>query len=404
MAAMAPAGQGAARGASHGASPEAVHAARHGDTAARTAVARQAGTPPELLTYLAADPAAEVRRAVAANAATPPAADRLLADDQDAAVRTELARRVARLAPKLNAGAQDRMTRLTGGTLALLVEDTAVEVRAALAAVLRDMPDAPRDLILRLARDTAMPVAEPVIRLSPLLTDDDLMALVADPPAPGTRRAVARRPALTEPVTDAIAATADTAAVAVLLANPSAAIREATLDSLVAGAGSRPSWQAALIRRSRLPPRAARALGEIVADHLISRLAARPDLPSGLAESLRSRLIARMAEADGEVAPHEATLFTAARVGDREALKEALARDSAMTEGQIEAALSLRSGRALAGLCHRAGWSPALAEAVQMVLGALPPHEIVRPTATGGWAMANAELEWQAELLESLPA
>ncbi|WP_203077232.1 DUF2336 domain-containing protein [Falsiroseomonas ponticola] len=388
----------------HGASPEAVHAARHGDTAARAAVAREAGTPPELLTYLAADPAAEVRRAVAANAATPPAADRLLADDRDAAVRTELARRVAKLAPRMNAGAQDRMTRLTGGTLALLVEDTAVEVRAALAAVLRDMPDAPRDLILRLARDAAMAVAEPVIRLSPLLTDDDLLALVADPPAPGTRRAVARRPALTEPVTDAIAATADSAAVAVLLANPSAAIREATLDSLVAASGSRPNWQAALIRRSRLPPRTVRALGEIVADHLISRLAARPDLPAGLAESLRSRVIARMAEAEGEVAPHEATLFTAARVGDRDALLEALARDSAMTEGQIEAALSLRSGRALAGLCHRAGWSPQLAEAVQLVLGGLPPHEIVRPTAAGGWAMGDAELEWQAELLEGLPA
>jgi uncharacterized protein (DUF2336 family) len=390
--------------AAHRVSPAAMQAARHGDAAARAAVAREAGTPPELLTYLAADPAAEVRRAVAANAATPPAAHRLLADDQDSAVRAEVARRVARLARTLTAGAKDRMARLTGSTLALLVEDTAVEVRAALAAVLRDMPDAPRDLILRLARDAAMPVAEPVIRLSPLLTDEDLLALVAEPPAPGTRRAVARRPELTETVTDAIAATADTAAIAVLLANPSAAIREATLDSLVSESGSRPSWQAALIRRTRLPPHAARALGEIVADHLIGRLANRPDLPAGLAESLRARVIARMAEAEPGVAPHEATLFTAARVGDRAALLEALARDAAVTESLVEAALSLRSGRALAGLCHRAGWSPQLAEAVQLVLGALPPHEIVRPNAQGGWAMGDAELEWQAELLESLPA
>ena len=40
------------------------------------------------------------------------------------------------------------------------------------------MPDAPRDLILRLARDAAMEVAEPVIRFSPLLTEDDLLALI----------------------------------------------------------------------------------------------------------------------------------------------------------------------------------------------------------------------------------
>ena len=383
----------------------AIHAARHGDAAARAAVARAPRTPPELLTYLAADPAAEVRRAVAANAATPPAADRLLAEDRDAAVRAVLARRVAALSPRLNEGAKDRMTRLSAGTLALLVEDAAVEVRAAIAAVVRDMADAPRDLILRLARDTAMPVAEPVIRLSPLLTDADLLALVADPPAPGTRRAVARRPSLTEPVSDAIAETADTPAVAALLANPSAAIREATLDALVAGSGSKPSWQDALVRRPRLPPRTARALGQIVADHLIGQFAGRPDLPAGLAESLRSRVIARFAaEEDDGFPPHEEPLFAAARSGDRDALLVALARDASVTEGRVEAALTLRSGRAIAGLCHRAGWSPRLAEEVQVVLGGLPPNEIVRPTPQGGWALGDAELQWQAELLEGLPA
>jgi len=384
---------------------QAIQAARHGDAEARAAVARQPQTPPELLTYLAADPAAEVRRAVAANAATPPAADRLLAEDHDAAVRAVLARRVAALSPMLNDGAKDRMARLSAGTLAMLVEDAAVEVRAAFAAVVRDMADAPRALILRLARDTAMPVAEPVIRLSPLLTEADLLALVADPPAAGTRRAVARRPALTETVSDAIAETADTPAVAALLANASAAIREATLDALVAGSGGRPSWQEALVRRARLPPRTARALGQIVTDQLIGQFAARPDLPAGLAESLRSRVIARFAAyEEAGMASHEAPLFAAVRMGDRDTLLEALARDASMTEGRVEAALALRSGRAIAGLCHRAGWSPALAEEVQVVLGGLPPSEVVRPTPEGGWALGNAELQWQAELLEGLPA
>ena len=385
------------------AAAQAIHAARHGDAGARAAVARRSQTPPELLTYLAVDPAAEVRRAVAANAATPPAADRLLASDNDEAVRTVLARRVALLAPRLTAGAQDRMARLTAGTLALLVEDAALEVRAAIAAAVRDMADAPRELILRLARDAAMPVAEPVIRLSPLLTEADLLALVADPPGPGTRRAVARRPGLSEPVSDAIAGSADTPAVAALLANPSAAIREATLDALVAGASQQPSWQEALVRRSRLPASTARALGEIVADHLLGQFASRPDLPPGLAGALRSRVAARLA-AEADIPAHEVSLFAATRSGDREALLTALARDASMTVGRIEAALALRSGRAIAGLCHRAGWSPALAAEVQTALGGLPPREIVRPTADGGWALGEAELQWQAELLEGLPA
>ncbi|WP_439595821.1 DUF2336 domain-containing protein [Falsiroseomonas sp.] len=384
-------------------SPEARHAARHGDAQARAAVARLPGTSPELLTFLAADPAAEVRQAVAAHAATPPAVDRLLAADSDAAVRRELARRIAALAPSLSADAPGRKARLSAGTLALLVEDTATEVRAAIAAAVREMPDAPRALILRLARDTAMPVAEPVIRFSPLLTEADLLGLVADPPAPATRRAVARRPALSETLADAIAETTDRQAVAALLANPSAAIREATLDRLVAGAGNRPSWQAALVRRHQLPAGAARALGEIVTDHLLRVLAARSDLPAGLAATLRSRVAAQLS-AKARGADAEAELFAAARAGDRDLLLGRLALAAGVTEARVEAALALRSGRAIAGLCHSAGWSAQLAAEVQVVLGGLSPPEVVHPTQEGRWALGEAELQWQAELLEGLPA
>jgi hypothetical protein len=384
--------------------PEAIHAARHGDPAARAAVARLPGTSPELLTYLAADQVASVRQAVAAHAHTPPAVARLLAADADAEVRRVLAGRIATLAPTLDPNARSRMMRLSAGTLALLVQDTAVEVRAAIAEVVRDMPDAPRELILQLARDTAMPVAEPVIRLSPLLTEADLLALIADPPAPATRRAVARRPALTENVSDAIAQTTDTSAVSALLANSSAAIREATLDRLVAGAGNQPSWQAALVRRAQLPPRAARALGEIVTDHLLGVLAARTDLPEGLADSLRGRIAAQLAAQDEEPESGEDSLFAAAAAGDRDLLLLRLAEAAGVTEARVEAALALRSGRAIAGLCHSAGWSARLAAEVQIALGGLAPAEVVHPTAEGSWALGEAELQWQAELLEGLPA
>jgi len=383
-------------------SPEDIHAARHGDTAARAAIARAPHASPELLTFLAADPAAQVRQAVAAHAATPPAVARLLAADADAEVRRVLAGRIAALAPELDSKARNRMARISAGTLAMLVEDTAVEVRAAIADAVRDMPDAPRELILRLARDTAMPVAEPVIRLSPLLTEADLLALIAAPPVPATRRAVARRPALSENLSDAIAQTADTPAVAALLANPSAAIREATLDRLVAGAGNRPSWQAALVRRAQLPAQAARALGEIVTDHLLGALAARTDLPEGMAAALRSRVTASLAAEDAQDA--EAELFAAAQSGDREVLLIRLAEAAGVSQARVEAALALRSGRAIAGLCHSAGWSAPLAAEVQAVLGGLGPAEVVQPTAEGRWALGEAELLWQAELLEGLPA
>ncbi|MGK7868522.1 DUF2336 domain-containing protein [Falsiroseomonas sp. E2-1-a20] len=384
-------------------SAAAIHVARHGDDESRAAVARQPDISPELLTFLSADPVAEVRQAVAAHPGTPAAVARLLAEDANAEVRRVLAARIATLAPSLDTRARTRVTRLTAATLALLVEDTEVEVRAAIANAVREMPDAPRELILRLARDAAMPVAEQVIRLSPMLTEQDLLELIADPPAPATRRAVARRPALTEPVTEAIAATADTPAIAALLANPSAAIREATLDHLVAGAGQHTSWQAALVRRPRLPANAARLLGEMVASHLLGVLAARSDLPAELTQRLRdqvaARLAAEQADADGE-----AELFYAARTGDRDLLLQRLAEAAGATEARVEAALALRSGRAIAGLCHSAGWSAPLAAEVQTVLGGLSPPEVVRPTPEGRWSLGEAELLWQAELLEGLPA
>ena len=168
-------------------------------------------------------------------------------------------------------------------------------MRAVIADAVKELPDAPRELIRRLAHDTDISVCEPVIRLSPLLATEDLVALVTMAPAAGTVLAVARRGDLESPVSDAIAATADGAAIRALLANRSAQIREATLDALVARSVDHPDWHEPLVRRPSLPPRAARMLSEIVATHLLAELAARADLPPALAEELRRRVAARVA-------------------------------------------------------------------------------------------------------------
>jgi uncharacterized protein (DUF2336 family) len=103
-------------------------------------------------------------------------------------------------------------------------------------------------------------------------------------PSAGTVIAVARRADLAPAVSDAIAATADSGAIRALLANRSAQIREATLDALVSRSVDHPDWHEPLVRRPSLPPRAARLLSEIVATHLLSKLAARAALAPALAE------------------------------------------------------------------------------------------------------------------------
>jgi uncharacterized protein (DUF2336 family) len=370
---------------------------RHGAPAARTAIARDTTTAPELLTFMAGDDAATVRAAVAANPATPPQAGLLLAEDPDPTVRQALASRLGRAAGETE-GARDRRTRITAAILVRLVEDAAAEVRAALADALAGLPDAPRELILRLARDTALPVAEPVLRLSPLLTDDDLIALVEAPPAAFTRNLFAARPRLGEAVAEAIAASADRPAIGMLLHNGSAAIREATLDQLIEAAAQEPAWQVALARRRVLPPRAARALGAILAAHLLDLLAAHPNLPSGLAAELSRRIAERLEAA----APAQAAALEAARSGDRTALASVLAAAAGMVPARIEAAIAMRSPRVIAALCWRAGWRAAAAEAVQAAFG-VEPARVVRCNAEGGWTLSPAELQWQVQMLEELP-
>lgn len=367
----------------------------------RMALAALADATPEILYFLAADATPAVRAAVAANAAAPIQADRLLAADADPAVRAEVGRKLAPRAPAL-AAAQDRLGALGWRVLCGLAEDAAVRVRAVIAEELKAMPDAPRELILRLAGDAAMEVAEPVLRLSPLLTEADLLALVAGPPDAATITAIARRPALSERLSDAIATTADTPAIAALLGNASATICESTLDALIVQAATRVHWQEALVCRPALPPRALQALALCVAGHLLQPLSARRDLPPALAETLRSRVAERLAQqALGDAPPPSPEdLFEAAAMrGDLAAMAGLLATHAAVPPGTVECAARLRSAKALVSLCWQAGFGIRSAVLAQSVLGQLAPGAVLMPTAAGGWPISTGEMLWQIELL-----
>ena len=252
-------------------------------------------TKADVLIDLANDTSVTVRAALALNTAVPPQVNETLAGDNDERVRILLARKLTALVPGLSAAEHARLHQETWNTLKALVADEAVRVRAIIAEAVKELPDAPRGLIRQLAHDTERSVFEPVIRLSPLLTTEDLLTLVAMAPAAGTVLAVAHRAELEPAVSDAIAASADGTAIRALLANPSAQIREATLDVLVARSVNHPDWHEPLVRRPSLPPRAAHMLSELLATHLLAELATRADLAPPLAEELRRRIAVRLA-------------------------------------------------------------------------------------------------------------
>jgi uncharacterized protein (DUF2336 family) len=288
-------------------------------------------------------------------------------------------------------------------------------VRSAVADAVKDLPDAPRTLILALARDSSIMVAEPVILFSPLLTSEDLQALVSAAPSPDTVVAVARRPAIDASVSDAIATSANALAIHALLANPSAQIREAALDALAAASAEHEDWQEPLVHRPALPPRAAQALAGIVTSHLLRTLAARADLDPALALQIAARLTRRLPEARADVTPDmamleacrlshaglltEQALLAAVRQGDSHMVSAMLAAAAEVPIEIVNRAASLRSAKGLVSLVWQAGFSMRVGTAVQGLLGLLPPGEMLGTGPGGGFPLSAEEMRWQAAFL-----
>jgi len=373
--------------------------------AARVRLGSSASAPAHVLAGLACDPAVTVRAAVAMNPACPPSLDGAISQDADERVRTLLAR-------KLALSLADGEAR---ETLAALAADPALRVRAAIAACLHATPDAPRDLILGLAQDAAPTVCDPVVRASPLLTDADLLALLAAPPHPGAASAVASRPGLGAAVADALAAGGDSLAIRALLCNSSAAITEATLDALAERAAPHPDWHGPLVRHPLLTPRAMEALAGFVAAPLLDVLAQRADLDPAAARALRRRMTAVPPDAapdDGEGALmaalrnldeagrlNEATLIDAARAGDLRRVAAVLAVASGLTLAAVDRAAAQRHARALIGLAWQAGFSMRAALVAQVALGRLGPGALIPAGPDGGFPMTPDEMQWHLEVL-----
>ena len=379
--------------------------------AARVRLAARPGTPEAMLRRLAEDPAVTVRAAVAMNPAYVPSVHARLLEDGDERVRSLLAGKVAGLLPQLSDRDRRDAQAHAHEVLLTLASDAAVRVRTTLGQVLRSMPEAPHAVIMRLAQDEAVSVSEPVLRLSPLLTDADLLELLASPPHPMAAQAVAGRAGVSAAVSDAVARTADGAAIRTLLTNQSAVVRESTLDALIGQAGDHPDWHEPLVQRPSLPERAARALSLIVAGHLLDTLSRRADLPSSLVEEIRVRLSATPPPDDdaqmmGQLQRQhqskpldEAALHEAAGCGDARRVAAILAITGGVTLERVDRAVALRNAKGLVSLAWRAGFSMGAAQVIQSVLGPFGPGEALGPAPHGAFPLSVNEMEWQIELL-----
>lgn len=143
-------------------------------------------------------------------------------------------------------------TELYGDVLVKLTQDMEQAVRAELSARFGPVADAPRALIRRLAHDEAE-VAEAVLRLSPVLTEDDLLSVVRTR-GQAHLRAVSTRTAVSEAVSDVIVQRGDDETLGTLLRNDGAALSRAASEAVIERAKSSRELHAPVVERASLPP------------------------------------------------------------------------------------------------------------------------------------------------------
>ncbi|HSV28683.1 MAG TPA: DUF2336 domain-containing protein [Candidatus Omnitrophota bacterium] len=403
---------------------EARELAAHKDPALRAELAARDDIRPEILYFLAEDTSTEVRRRVAANPNSPPHADLMLAGDQDPAVRSDLAGKIARVAPGLTANEQDRLRRMTYEALEMLARDQIPKIRAILSDTLKDVANAPPEVIRRLARDAEIAVAAPVLQFSPVLTDEDLLEIIESSPIPGALSAISKRSLVNVRVADAIAATDDVDAIAVLLGNSSAQIREETLDRLADRAADIEAWHGPLVNRPHLPSKTATKLARFVASNLLQQLAERKDLPPDAAMAVAAVVRKRLdemeatgpARAEARKAADETAAVMRAKTmhaagqlnesavdaalsgGDHPFVTAALALMAQLSQPTLKKIVATQSAKGIVAVAWKAGLSPELSVHLQTKLLRLTSSRVLHPRG-GAYPLTVEEMEWQLEFL-----
>ena len=384
--------------------------ARHPGGATELAGRTDAGA--DVLHYLAVRGAPATRAAVAANPAAPAATNRLLANGDNEDVRAELAVKIARLMPGLSERESSHIFALTIETLECLARDAATRVRAILAEEVKSLDCVPRDIALTLARDLNAIVAAPILQYSPLLSDADLIEVIACGQVQEVLTAIASRKPLHESVSDKLVQSLNVPAIAALLVNRDARIRKETLESIVEQAEEIRSWHMPLALRADLSARAIRRIGSLVGASILERLAARNDLSETTRIHLNRELRARLAESPdvgkGDVvSPADAVaaarkdgqldgLFVeqAAQAGKREVVIAALAVLANVTDQTVKKILASGNAKPVIALTWHAHLSMRVAFKIQTFIMKLPASAILPAKGGVGFPLSKEEMRW----------
>jgi uncharacterized protein (DUF2336 family) len=175
--------------------------------------------------------------------------------------------------------------------LRMMARDATALVRRALSVAMQNSPRLPHDIAVKLANDIEA-IAGPMLKNSPVLTDDDLIEILEAAP-PQRQMMVASRAKVSRTVSNAIAEKGCKDAVVTALRNPGAVFGPEALTTSLDRFEHDDTVTEAMVDRDRLPIAIAERLvakvtGEVF-DRLVNRHALPPQLAIEIATGARER-------------------------------------------------------------------------------------------------------------------
>ncbi|UTW58521.1 DUF2336 domain-containing protein [Kordiimonas sp. SCSIO 12603] len=366
---------------------------------------------PEVLYYLAEDKSPEVRKLIAQNPSAPVQADEILQNDDDEEVREELARKIGRIVPGLESGERTALQEKTIKVMEELAQDQLPKVRAVIAEEIKSATNVPKHVVDKLARDMEAIVCGPILQYSPMLNDDDLREIIAAGATGTALEAIANREFVSEVVADDIAASLEIPAIAALLTNKNAQIREDTLDQIISQAESVEDLHKPLALRPQLSIRAMKRIAGFVASALVHSMMEQSELDETQAEELLDRVRDRIEnERVGE--SEEANLaktaqdyysrgmlndkFVIEQINEnrRELLIQCLAVMADLPAMTIRQIIHSKSGRAVTALAWRAELKMRTAYELQTKFALVPTAQLLSGKDGDKYPIGKDELEW----------
>lgn len=323
-------------------------------------------------------------------------------------VRLQLGRKIARLTPQLAHSEHKILLDHTVKVLKTIALDQTERVRIMLAEELADLPDAPLEVIQQLAWDRSPRVACPILEFSPLLKDDELMEIIATTDVPGVFEAIAKREALSAPLSQAIVESEESGAIQCLLENPGASISAQTLDDIIDKAPQHELWHKGLASRPELTRRTVNRIASFISQETLRQLEesgqikSRHKLHSRAAVSQRlgswTEEQERRAELDVR-ALHQNGLLSDERIDSAIAevnvpfVMAALSIRCRVSREKVKKILRSESARAITALAWEAGLPMRSALELQIRVGRIQPARLLHARGGTDYPLLPEEME-----------